>query len=87
MPTLIRLFILLLVLAALAFGGMVALVAVVEPKQKEVTVRIPARDLVPTVRRDPLVLREIDTSRPAPAPQPAAPAADSDVVTLSPGVE
>ena len=111
MPTLIRLVVILLVLVGLAYGGMFALVAFVEPKEKEVTVRIPARDLLPAPERDPLVLREIDTSRPvepaaaseAPAgtaaregplegavrdmPPPDAPAADSDVVTLQPGVE
>ncbi len=46
MPTLIRLIIALLFLAGLAYGGMVALVTLVEPEQREVTVRIPARDLL-----------------------------------------
>lgn len=80
MPTLIRLFVVLLVLVGLAFGAMVALVATVTPRDKQVTIRIPARDLVPAPDRDPLVRREIDTSRPAapaetpPADTPAAPA-------------
>jgi hypothetical protein len=114
MPTLIRLFIILLVLAGLVFGGMVGLVAMVHPNEKEVTIRIPARDLVPAPTRDPLVVREIDTTRQAPAtdttaappadttaapaadgtapatdaaPAQEAPTDDSDVVTLSPGVE
>jgi hypothetical protein len=102
MPTLIRLFVVLLVLVGLAFGAMVALVATVTPRDKQVTIRIPARDLVPAPDRDPLVRREIDTSRPAaPADTPAAPAdataapaaapagnADQDgVVTLQPGTE
>lgn len=74
MPTLIRLVVILLVLAGLAYGAMFALVAFVEPNEKEVTIRIPARDLMPTPERDPLVLREIDTSRTADPPPPAEPA-------------
>jgi hypothetical protein len=46
MPSLIRFLILLLFLAGLVFGGMVALVALVEPEQREVSVRIPTRDLL-----------------------------------------
>jgi hypothetical protein len=102
MPTLIRLFVVLLVLAGLAFGGMVALVAMVEPNEKEVTLRIPARDLLPSRERDPLVTREIDTTRQTPAAEPAPAAAtapaepapvaepageDGEVVTLAPGIE
>ena len=98
MPTLIRLVVILLVLAGLAYGAMFALVVFVTPNEKEVTVRIPARDLVPAPQRDPLVLRQIDTSRTAspppaePAPAAEAPAAEAsaeggDVVTLAPGVE
>ncbi|WP_417307708.1 hypothetical protein [Devosia sp.] len=98
MPTLIRLFIVLLVLAGLAYGAMVALVATVEPREKLETIRIPTRELVPQPSRDPLVRREIDTSRtapeptPAPAAQPIPPAdtsaADEEgVVTLQPGIE
>ena len=102
MPTLIRLLVVLLVLAGLAFGAMFALVATVTPRDKQVTIRIPARDLVPTADRDPLVRREIDTSRPVtPVETPAAevPAAetpdaapaegaDADgVVTLQQGTE
>ena len=45
MPTLIRFFVFLLFLAALVFGGMIALTAFVEPNEKEVTVRVPAQDL------------------------------------------
>jgi hypothetical protein len=102
MPTLIRLLVVLLVLVGIAFGAMFALVATVTPREKQVTIRIPARDLVPTPDRDPLVRREIDTSRPvapaetpavdtpaASAETPAAPAEgdDSGVVTLQPGTE
>jgi hypothetical protein len=99
MPTLIRIVVFLLVLGGLAFGAMFALVIFVEPADKEVTVRIPARDLLPAPERDPLVLREIDTSRAVGSPPPDEPAAavpdnapdgvqeEGDVVTLSPGVE
>lgn len=100
MPTLIRIVVFLLVLVGLAYGAMFALVIFVEPQDKEVTIRIPARDLLPAPERDPLVLREIDTSRTAdtspPADEPAAGAAEDapdggqdqgSVVTLSPGNE
>lgn len=46
MPTLIRLIITLLFLAGLVYAGMVALIAFVEPTPKQVTIRIPARDLL-----------------------------------------
>lgn len=46
MPTLIRLIITLLFLAGLVYAGMFALVALVEPAPKEVTIRIPSRDLL-----------------------------------------
>lgn len=101
MPTLIRLLVVLLVLAGIAFGAMFALVATVTPREKQVTIRIPARDLVPSAANDPLVRREIDTSRPTtpvetpPADTPATPAETSaddgenegDVVTVEQGVE
>ena len=97
MPTLIRLIVVLLVLAGLALGGMFALVAMVTPRDKQVTIRIPARELVPSPDRDPLVRREIDTTRrdvpateavPAEEPQAAAPAeGDGEVRTLQPGIE
>lgn len=100
MPTLIRLIVVLVVLAGIAFGAMFALVAMVTPRDKQVTMRIPARELVPSVAADPLVRREIDTSRPttpetpavvetpAPPAAPAAPAADDgDVVTVEQGIE
>ena len=46
MPTLIRLIITLAFLAGLVYVGMFALVAFVEPTPKQVTIRIPARDLL-----------------------------------------
>lgn len=77
MPTLIRLLVILLVLVGLAYGAMFGLVAMVDPGEKDVTVRIPARDLVASPQRAPVVRREIDTTRTAPAapadtPAPAA---------------
>lgn len=45
MPSLIRFLFVLLFLAGLVFGGMVALTIFVTPTEKVVTDRIPARDL------------------------------------------
>ncbi|WP_338084388.1 hypothetical protein [Devosia lacusdianchii] len=65
MPTLIRLIITLLFLAGLVYAGMFALVALVEPTPKEVTIRIPSRDL-------------LGGGAPAlPGSQPAAPATEA----------
>jgi len=72
MPTLIRLVVILLVLAGLAYGAMFGLVAMVDPGEKDVTVRIPARDLVASPERAPVVRREIDTTRTAPVAAPVA---------------
>ncbi len=47
MPTLIRLFIVLIVLAGLGFAGMIALTMMVDPGEKDITIKIPARELVP----------------------------------------
>ena len=47
MPTLIRLFIVLLVLAGLAFAGMIALTIMVDPGEKDITIKIPPRELQP----------------------------------------
>ena len=75
MPTLIRLVIVLLVLVGLAYGAMFGIVAMVEPGEKDVTVRIPARELVAAPERAP-VRREIDTTRTAPAAEPVVPAGE-----------
>lgn len=45
MPTLFRFLVVILFLGALGFGAMFALTVFVEPREKEVSVRIPARDL------------------------------------------
>ncbi len=46
MPTLIRFLIVLLFLAGLVFGGMIALTVLVEPPAEEVIVRVPVTDLL-----------------------------------------
>lgn len=46
MPSLIRFVVLILFLGALGFGTMIGLTAFVEPGEKEVTVRVPTRDLL-----------------------------------------
>lgn len=74
MPTLIRLIIGLAFLAGLAYAAMFALTVMVDPGEKEITVRIPARDLVPA--RPPLVNRD-----------PAAPAAPADTAPVAPGAD
>lgn len=48
MPTLFRFTVILGTLAALVYGAMFALVMFVQPKQTEITVRIPADKLGPT---------------------------------------
>jgi hypothetical protein len=72
MPTLIRLLVFLVFLGGLAFVGMFALTAMVEPGEKEIRVRIPARDLMETTEGgDPLSLRDQ-----LPAPMVTEPGAD-----------
>jgi pimeloyl-ACP methyl ester carboxylesterase len=74
MPTLIRLIVIVLVLVGLGYGGMVALINAVKPKEHEVTLRIPARALLNTPDRTPVVKREINTTR-AVAPAATEPVA------------
>jgi hypothetical protein len=47
MPSLIRLLVVLGILAAIVYGGMLALVISVEPTPREMSVRIPADRLQP----------------------------------------
>ena len=77
MPTLIRLIVALLFLGGLAFAGMFALSALVVPNEKEIRVRIPARDLMgtsesgsPADLRDQLPAPTVTTEDPA-TPPPA----------------
>lgn len=46
MPTLFRLLVAIAFLAGLAYAGMFALAVLVEPEEREVTVRVPTRDLL-----------------------------------------
>jgi hypothetical protein len=65
MPTLIRLLIVLVILAVLVLGGMVALTLLVNPPEKDVTIKIPARELVPPApgadNSDPLGINVLPT--------------------------
>jgi len=47
MPSLIRLLVVLGLIAAVIYGGMIALVIMVEPKQREMSIRIPNDRLQP----------------------------------------
>ena len=47
MPTLIRLFVALIILAGLGFAGMIALTVMVDPGEKDITIKIPPRELAP----------------------------------------
>lgn len=82
MPTLIRMIIALLFLGGLGLAAMVALTVFVDPGEKEITVRIPARDLVATPTDDPLVdrtpSRPVEPQTAAENPEPIAPGAASD---------
>ena len=70
MPTLIRLIVALLFLAALGYGAMFALTVMVDPGSKEVTVRIPPRDL----NIAPVKLPPVLTTSPPPPADPNLPA-------------
>lgn len=45
MPTLVRLFIFLLFIAGLGVIGMIALTVTVDPGEKDITIKIPAREM------------------------------------------
>ncbi|HWA17422.1 MAG TPA: hypothetical protein VG757_00355 [Devosia sp.] len=91
MPTLIRLFIFLLVIAGLVFGSMVALTLFVDPGEKQVVIKIPTRDLVapPANSNDPLGINALPDpvgivskeSSEAPSASSAPPPATSDSIT------
>lgn len=72
MPTLIRLIITLLFLAGLVYAGMFALVAFVEPTPKEVTIRIPQRDLLSGGQPALPGTAPAQESTAEPAPEPSA---------------
>ena len=50
MPTLIRLIVVLLILVGIGYGAMFALTVFVHPRDKDVTIRIPAREIILAVR-------------------------------------
>jgi hypothetical protein len=72
MPSLIRLIIFLLFLVGIGYGAMFALVAFVEPTQKEVTVRIPTRDLLGEPTRIPVGGEEAPATETGASDAPAA---------------
>ncbi len=47
MPTLFRFLFILALIAGVFYGGMVALVVLVEPREREITVRVPSERLNP----------------------------------------
>jgi hypothetical protein len=67
MPTLVRLFIVLIVLGAVAFGGMLALAVFIDPGEKVIRVKIPPQQLgveATQANSDPLGIR--NTPQPLP---------------------
>ncbi len=60
MPTLIRLIVALIFLGAIGFAGLYALTIFVDPGEKTITVRVPARDmtLTPVVPAPPAPVAE-----------------------------
>ena len=87
MPTLIRLFIIILVLAGLGYGAMFALTVMVDPGEKDITIRIPARELLPS--GEPGVIDLNDLPEPVNiAPRPSEPpsgeaSGESEVQTVT----
>ena len=72
MPTLIRLFLVLVVLAGLGFAGMFALTMFVDPGEKDITIKIPARELIPAEGPEIIDVNDL------PAPVNVAPRASSE---------
>lgn len=95
MPTLIRLFVVLVVLAGLGLAGMFALTVLVDPGEKDITIRIPARELVPAdnpeiidVNDLPAPVNVVSRSSSEPSSEAAADDIASDVETVeAPGTE
>ena len=77
MPTLIRLFLVLAVLAGLGFAGMFALTVFVDPGEEEITIKIPARELVPDGGSDVIDINDL------PAPVNVAPRSSSEAESSS----
>ena len=93
MPTLIRLFLVLAVLAGLGFAGMITLTVMVDPGEKDITVRIPARELVPggDTGTDVIDLGNLPPPVNVIPAEPSAPADESDEsgveTVVAPGTE
>ncbi|WMT86605.1 histidine kinase [Pelagibacterium sp. 26DY04] len=51
MPTLFRLLVAIAFIVGLGYAAMFALAVLVEPTEREVTVRVPTRDLLPDASR------------------------------------
>lgn len=51
MPTLFRFLFILALIAGVIYGGMVALVVLIEPKDRDITVRIPSERLNPPAQQ------------------------------------
>ncbi len=51
MPTLFRFLFILAAIAGVIYGSMVALVVLVEPKEREITVRVPSERLNPPAQQ------------------------------------
>ena len=81
MPTLIRLFIVLIVLAGLGFAGMVGLTMMVDPGEKDITIKIPARELVPAQSPDIIDVNDL------PAPVNVAPRDESSAASAPSSAE
>jgi hypothetical protein len=86
-------FVVLLVLGALGFGGMLALTIFVDPGEKDITIKIPPRELVPPSQPidinnlpAPVNVAPKDESSSASAASSEEPDdKSSDVKTLAPG--
>ena len=79
MPTLIRLFLVLVVLAGLGFAGMFTLTMIVDPGEKDVTIKIPARELVPAAGSDIIDVNDLPAPvNVAPRPSSEAPASSAE---------
>ena len=77
MPTLVRLFVFLLIIAAIGFAGMLALTLMVDPGEKDITIKIPARELAQAQTNKPLDLNDL------PAPVNVAPKDSSAASTVA----
>jgi hypothetical protein len=94
MPSLIRLLVVLVILGGLGFAGMIALTIMVDPGEKDITIKIPTRELVAPASEIDLgnlpapvnVAPKDESSEPPPAVDTSDPEASaSGVKTVTPG--